>query len=316
MTTTTEPLTIEELNRRFSYDPETGAITRNIRMGGYPAGSVAGCAQRDYYYVSVDHRRISAHRMAWALHYGAWPKLTIDHINNDRFDNRIANLRLATVAENVRNRPRCANNTSGYKGVRFDKRTGRYIVAITVNKVTHQLGTFATADNAVAAYEDAAKRFHGEFTNTSDRDTLSREDELLACLRWALPLAERAVDDQRLERIRYGHSDITGTYKNGVTWAGIHQSEVDDIERARAAVRGCITARALPLPKAGETETAFEIWEDDLMVASASTEAEGRHYFAVYSQDGPVKLVRAETVRQVIATPSTEGRKGEDQADG
>lgn len=76
--------------------------------------------------------------------------------------------------------------------------------------------------------------------------------------------------------------------------------------------------RALPLPKAGEmeTETAFEIWEDDLMVASASTEAEGLHYFAVYSQDGPVKLVRAETVRQVIATPSTEGRKGEDQADG
>jgi len=77
-------------------------------------------------------------------------------------------------------------------------------------------------------------------------------------------------------------------------------------------------ARALPLPKAGEmeTETAFEIWEDDLMVASASTEAEGLHYFAVYSQDGPVKLVRAETVRQVIATPSTEGHKGEDQADG
>ena len=76
--------------------------------------------------------------------------------------------------------------------------------------------------------------------------------------------------------------------------------------------------RALPLPKAGEmeTETAFEIWEDDLMVASASTEAEGLHYFAVYSQEGPVKLVRAETVRKVIAAPSTEGHKGEDQADG
>lgn len=75
---------------------------------------------------------------------------------------------------------------------------------------------------------------------------------------------------------------------------------------------------ALLLPKAGEmeTETVFEVWEDDLMVASASTEAEGLHYFAVYSQDGPVKLVRAETVRQVITTPSTEGRKGEDQADG
>lgn len=55
-------------------------------------------------------------------------------------------------------------------------------------------------------------------------------------LTWALPLAERAVDDHRMVRIECGHSNITGTYKNGQTWVGIHQSEVDQIEAARTTL--------------------------------------------------------------------------------
>lgn len=61
----------------------------------------------------------------------------------------------------------------------------------------------------------------------------ARVAKLEEALRWALPLAERAVDDHRMERIRCGHSYITGTYKSGMTWVGIHQSEVDQIEFAR-----------------------------------------------------------------------------------
>jgi hypothetical protein len=60
--------------------------------------------------------------------------------------------------------------------------------------------------------------------------------DLYEALRWALPLAERTMDDHRLGRVKAGHSDIHGTYKNGVTWAGIYQSEVDEIESARAAL--------------------------------------------------------------------------------
>lgn len=72
-------------------------------------------------------------------------------------------------------------------------------------------------------------------------DTIERQaaenERLRAALRWALPLAERSVDDHRLERVRCGHSDIHGTYKNGVTWAGIYQSEVDQIEEARQTLK-------------------------------------------------------------------------------
>lgn len=65
-------------------------------------------------------------------------------------------------------------------------------------------------------------------------------------LRWALPLAERALDSHRLERCRAGHGDITGTFKNGEKWAGIYQSEVDQIETARSALAKLDAALAAP----------------------------------------------------------------------
>ena len=60
--------------------------------------------------------------------------------------------------------------------------------------------------------------------------------ELLEALQWALPLAKIAMSSCQLERVKCGHSDITGTYKDGVTWAGIYQDEVDSIESAESAI--------------------------------------------------------------------------------
>lgn len=60
--------------------------------------------------------------------------------------------------------------------------------------------------------------------------------ELLEALQWALPLAKIAMDTHRMERIKCGHMDINGTYKNGETWVGIYQKEVDEIESAQAAI--------------------------------------------------------------------------------
>lgn len=65
----------------------------------------------------------------------------------------------------------------------------------------------------------------------------SEKDALREALKWALPLAERAVDNHRLERLRYGHDDISGTYRDGQTWEGIYQDEVDQIETARDALK-------------------------------------------------------------------------------
>lgn len=92
-----------------------------------------------------------------------------------------------------------------------------------------------TQDGIVATCHLAA--LSRDYSQTAaDAHLIAAAPELLDALRWALPLAERAMDDHRMERIRCGHSDISGTYKNGVTWAGIHQSEVDQIEAARAAI--------------------------------------------------------------------------------
>lgn len=60
--------------------------------------------------------------------------------------------------------------------------------------------------------------------------------ELLMALYWALPLARLAMESHRMDRIKFGHNDINGTYKDGTTWVGIYQSEIDDIEFAVAAL--------------------------------------------------------------------------------
>ena len=87
----------------------------------------------------------------------------IDHINGDRLDNRKANLRICTHAENMRNRKRNKNCSSGFKGV--EKRGNKWSSRITFNGIRHYLGSFDTPEKAHAAYCDEADRLHGEFCN-------------------------------------------------------------------------------------------------------------------------------------------------------
>ena len=163
--------------------------------------------------------------------------------------------------------------------------------------IAHQL-------RASADIQDKQTKQDTGWADTSDRATLMRR---AADAIEALSSRQAAGEAEAMARaLKAAHEALSRA--NVTAYLDMPEDTADVVARAVIA--------ALLLPKAGEmeTETAFEIWEDDLMVASASTEAEGLHYFAVYSQDGPVKLVRAETVRQVITTPSTEGRKREDQA--
>lgn len=88
-----------KIRKALTYDPHTGVIRR------MKDSSVAMMVDADgYLTVSVYGTQYRAHRVAWFLEYGEWPVLHIDHINRVRFDNRIQNLRLVTVSENVRNR--------------------------------------------------------------------------------------------------------------------------------------------------------------------------------------------------------------------
>ena len=96
-------LSLETLKEHLSYDPETGVFIRLTKAPGRQRKQ-AGGMNRGYRDIKVCGKRYKAHRLAWFYYYGEWPKHTIDHINNNKDDNRIANLRDVTVYENQQNR--------------------------------------------------------------------------------------------------------------------------------------------------------------------------------------------------------------------
>lgn len=114
----------------------------SINVNGYPAGRLMNAP-------------LLAHRVAWAITYDEWPK-EIDHINGNRADYRIANLRAVTRSDNARNRRLSGNNTTGVMGVYKTSRGGRYEARIE----GVQLGTFDTMEAAVEARRAAEKRLH------------------------------------------------------------------------------------------------------------------------------------------------------------
>lgn len=89
--------------------------------------------------------------------------MEVDHINGDRLDNRRANLRVVSTSQNQMNRGKPRNNTSGYKGVTFHKKTGKWQAAIGLGGRVHYLGLYATAELAANAYDRVAREWHGTF---------------------------------------------------------------------------------------------------------------------------------------------------------
>jgi hypothetical protein len=119
---------------------------------------------RGYIFISVKDKRFLAHRLAWCYVYGEFPKDDIDHINCDRSDNRIENLRPATKTQNLANQPRTRGEVN-YKGVSLDKRNGRFLSRIRVNNKSFHIGSFDTAEEAHAAYCAKAVELFGEYAN-------------------------------------------------------------------------------------------------------------------------------------------------------
>lgn len=112
---------------------------------------------------TVDGNR-QMHRIIWKLRNGDIPAgMEIDHVNLNRLDNRIKNLRLATHSENLRNVGIWSHNTSGRKGVHWYKARNRWVAEIHVNKKRIFLGYFANIEDAAKAYSEASVKYHGEF---------------------------------------------------------------------------------------------------------------------------------------------------------
>ena len=92
--------------------------------------------------------------------------MAVDHINCDGLDNRRANLRFATPAQNSANSRRRWDNTSGYKGVYFHKQTGKWRARLRSAKKHYSLGLFDNLEDAARAYRVAAEQHFGEFART------------------------------------------------------------------------------------------------------------------------------------------------------
>ncbi|MEI5680503.1 MULTISPECIES: HNH endonuclease [unclassified Mesorhizobium] len=155
-------LTLERLKQVVHYDRETGIFTRLEDHWRSPAGLEAGYLRPDgYRTITVDGERHLGHRLAWFYVTGAWPADQIDHMDRNRGNNRFANLREVTIAENGLNRSSRAGSSSRYPGVKFRKDRGRWTARISLNFKHYNLGCFDTEEQAYAAYRAAKINLHG-----------------------------------------------------------------------------------------------------------------------------------------------------------
>ncbi|QQK04793.1 HNH endonuclease [Burkholderia anthina] len=163
--------TADALRELFTYEPDTGILRWKVdRPRGVKAGDEAGCAfiascGKKYRRISIRGKYHGAHLVIWCLQTGVWPDHEIDHRDNDGLNNRWANLRAATRKQNSKNRTMPSNNTSGYKGVNFDKKARKWVAQIGSDGKKIYLGRFEDPKEAHAAYCAAADKLHGEFAN-------------------------------------------------------------------------------------------------------------------------------------------------------
>lgn len=177
-----KPLPSQEFLREcLSYDPETGIVRWRARpvhhfkneviarrFNSRCAGRVAGSTAKGSAYL-----RVNMERRLWRIHRLIWRLVTgedvpyVDHKDTNPLNNRWNNLRSATFAQNTQNRSATKNRATP-KGIRLH--FGNWQVRVGANGRQHHIGTFATIDEARAAYKEAAKRFHGEFANFGSDD--------------------------------------------------------------------------------------------------------------------------------------------------
>jgi hypothetical protein len=157
---TRNALSALRLRELLSYDAESGEFRwRNPagRWGRIASGSIAGGTSKTtgYQQIAVDGIPYKAHRLAWLYMTGDWPPNEIDHINRVRDDNRFANLRAATLQENLSNKEVYKSNTSGFPGVTWHSRICMWQARLGVARSRKHLGYFDSPEKAASAYASA-----------------------------------------------------------------------------------------------------------------------------------------------------------------
>lgn len=148
-----------ELKKILSYDKETGLFAWKSNPSPFSRvkiGGIAGCYHKEgYIVIGINNKSYNAHRLAWLYTYGSFPPEQIDHINHNRSDNRLENLRSVTNQENAMNRSKHKLNKSGVTGVSWSKSYKRWIGNITIDGKRIYLGNFVSFSDAVDARKNA-----------------------------------------------------------------------------------------------------------------------------------------------------------------
>lgn len=145
---------VEHLRTELTYDADTGAIFRKNGKAAFFTRDTHGYLQG-----RLSGKLLLAHRVAWALHHGAWPASQIDHINGIRTDNRIENLRVVSGTDNARNAKTRKDSTSGVAGVGWHPRHNKWMVRIGFEGRQKTIGYFEDLVEAKAARKAAEKDF-------------------------------------------------------------------------------------------------------------------------------------------------------------
>lgn len=151
-----EVLTRERLMDVLDYNKDTGIFVWKKKLSARGAvGKKAGTISYGYIAINIDGARYFAHRLAWLYTYGVWPTKEIDHIDRNRNNNSISNLRDVSRVVNALNNSPQNLNTSGIKGVTFCKQRNKWQAQINLSGKNLTLGRFDTIDEAAIAYKAA-----------------------------------------------------------------------------------------------------------------------------------------------------------------
>ena len=158
---------LEELKEFLDYNPDTGIFTWIKKPGqstrvGHVAGSAIGNGYMRIKFKCIEYL---AHRVAYYMYHGVDPLgKCIDHIDGDKANNKIDNLRLASIVQNGMNRVNLpSNNNSGAIGVCWDKKAKKWKAQIIANKVYKHLGYFTSKEDAIKVRREAEIKYYGDF---------------------------------------------------------------------------------------------------------------------------------------------------------
>lgn len=159
-------ITLQELQKQLYYDTKTGNFTWILAKHGVKKDSIAGHITKEgYKSLTINYKKYLIHRLVWFYVNKKWPTEFIDHINGNKLDNRIENLREATNSQNNFNAKLSKKNTSGCKGIVFNKNRKKWQAQIGFNNKYIYLGLFENFELAKQAINDARKKYHDQYAN-------------------------------------------------------------------------------------------------------------------------------------------------------